>query len=95
MLGKNAVAAADGSPWEKLARWLAAWGQSWRSRPHRQLRLCENLSLGERRFLSVIEVGRQKFLVGGSGNSLVMLSRLPGAADEDVSPKMSRGEQQP
>jgi flagellar biogenesis protein FliO len=42
------------------------------------LRLCENLQLGDRRFLSIIECGRQKFLVGGTPNSLAMLAVLPG-----------------
>jgi len=95
MMGKNGAAATDRNRWKRLARWLVALGRSWCRRPHRQLRLCENLSLGERRFLSVIEVGRQKFLVGGTGNSLVMLATLPGAGDEELSSKMSREEQQP
>ena len=42
----------------------------------RRLRVCETLSLGERRFLAVIEFDRQEFLVGGSGNSLELLARL-------------------
>jgi len=45
-----------------------------RSRPQRQLRLCENLQLGDRRFLGVIEFGQQKFLVGGTASSLAMLA---------------------
>jgi len=46
------------------------------SRRHRRLRVCESLSLGDRRFLAVIEFDRQEFLVGGSGNSLLLLARL-------------------
>lgn len=42
----------------------------------RRLRVCETLSLGERRFLAVIEFDHQEFLVGGSGNSLELLARL-------------------
>jgi flagellar biogenesis protein FliO len=68
--------------WRKLAGWLAALARSWRSRPQRQLRLCENLSLGERRFLSVVEFERQRFLVGGTGSALAMLAALPNAADD-------------
>jgi hypothetical protein len=34
------------------------------------------LSLGDKRFLAVIEFDRQEFLVGGSGNSLALLARL-------------------
>jgi len=46
------------------------------ARKVRRLRVCETLSLGERRFLAVIEFDRQEFLVGGTGNSLVLLARL-------------------
>ncbi|HXZ39118.1 MAG TPA: flagellar biosynthetic protein FliO [Terriglobales bacterium] len=56
-----------------------------RSRPPRRLRLCENLQLGERRFLSVVEFGHQKFLVGGTASSLAMLAVLPG--DRDCRPE--------
>jgi flagellar biogenesis protein FliO len=52
-----------------------------RPRPPRRLRLCENLQLGERRFLSVVEFGQQKFLVGGTANSLAMLAVLPRRTD--------------
>jgi flagellar biogenesis protein FliO len=45
-------------------------------RTPRRLRLCENLPLGERRFVAVIEFDRQRFLVGGTPSSLVLLSRL-------------------
>jgi hypothetical protein len=36
----------------------------------------ETLSLGDKRFLAVVEFDRQEFLVGGSGNSLALLARL-------------------
>jgi flagellar biogenesis protein FliO len=45
-------------------------------RPLRQLRLCETLSLGEKRFVSVIEFEGKRFLVGGTAESLVLLDRL-------------------
>jgi hypothetical protein len=44
--------------------------------PHR-LRLCENLQLGERRFLSVVECGQQRFLLGGTASALSLLAVLP------------------
>ena len=47
-----------------------------KQRKIRRLRVCETLSLGERRFLAVIEFDRQEFLVGGSGSSLTLLARL-------------------
>ena len=63
--------------------WSVALKNSWQwvqravmPRKARRLRVCETLSLGERRFLAVIEFDRQEFLVGGSGNSLALLARL-------------------
>ena len=57
--------------WNFCQRVLAAG-----RRPLRQLRLCETLSLGEKRFVSVIEFEGKRFLVGGTAGSLVMLDRL-------------------
>ena len=47
-----------------------------RCRPARRLRLSETLSLGEKRFLAVVEFQHQEFLVGGTGNSIALLARL-------------------
>ena len=41
------------------------------------IHLCETLSLGEKRFLAVVLVEQQKFLVGGAGNSVNLLAKLP------------------
>lgn len=46
-----------------------------RRAPH-QLRLCESLALGERRFVAVIEFEHSRFLVGGTSASLALLARL-------------------
>jgi hypothetical protein len=61
---------------QRIRQWLSTRARPWGARQQRQLRLCENLALGERRFLSVVECGRQKFLLGGSANSLVVLAEL-------------------
>jgi flagellar biogenesis protein FliO len=45
-------------------------------RPARRLRLSETLSLGEKRFLAVVQFQHQEFLVGGTGNSIALLARL-------------------
>jgi len=53
------------------------WTQrAMRSRKTRRLRVCETLSLGERRFLAVIEFDSQEFLVGGTGSSLTLMARM-------------------
>ena len=68
---------APEAPWAAALKNLGQW--AWRAvatRKTRRLRVCETLSLGERRFLAVIEFDHQEFLVGGSGNSLELLARL-------------------
>jgi flagellar biogenesis protein FliO len=40
------------------------------------LRLAETLPLGERRFVAVLEFERERFLLGGTASSLVLLTRL-------------------
>ncbi len=57
-----------------------------KARKVRRLRVCESLSLGERRFFAVIEFDRQEFLVAGTGNSLVLLARLEGGKVVPESP---------
>jgi flagellar biogenesis protein FliO len=41
------------------------------------LRVCESVSMGERRFVAVIQVDNQRFLIGGGTGSVSLLSRLP------------------
>jgi flagellar biogenesis protein FliO len=54
------------------------WGQTISlKRRENQLRLCETLSLGDRRFLAVVLVEQQKYLVGGAPNSVALLAKLP------------------
>jgi flagellar biogenesis protein FliO len=45
-------------------------------RQERSLRVCETLSLGERRFLVVVQFGKQKFLLGSTSQSISLLQRL-------------------
>ena len=58
------------------------------SRP-RRLRLVENLPLGERRFVAVIEYEQARFLLGGTASTLVLLSQLT-----DRSPSPNEAETQ-
>jgi len=48
------------------------------------IQLCETLSLGEKRFLAVVLVEQQKFLVGGAGNSVNLLAKLPGRSSSGL-----------
>jgi flagellar biogenesis protein FliO len=62
---------------ETAFRKFFQWAQrTMRTRKTRRLRVRESLSLGERRFLAVIEFDSQEFLVGGTGSSLALLARL-------------------
>jgi flagellar biogenesis protein FliO len=63
---------------EFRTRLVTLWGRLLRisrGRP-KCLRLCESLALGERRFVAVVEFEKERFLLGGTPSSLVLLSRL-------------------
>jgi flagellar biogenesis protein FliO len=82
--------------WQQTRSALLRLGRSWHTRPPRQLRVCENLALGEKRFLSVVEFGQRKFLVGGTGNSLAMLAMLsPPAEGQPKDPEAEADEEAP
>ncbi|MGB8771254.1 MAG: flagellar biosynthetic protein FliO [Candidatus Korobacteraceae bacterium] len=63
------------------ARVLGAFAAVRVGRKPRRLRLCESLSLGEKRFVAVIQYEGQQFLVGGGASSLSLLARLGEAPD--------------
>ncbi|MGH9396921.1 MAG: flagellar biosynthetic protein FliO [Terriglobia bacterium] len=57
-------------------------GQSIRfRRKEKSMRLCETLALGDRRYLAVVRVEGQRFLLGAAGNSISLLTRLPSLVD--------------
>ena len=65
------------SPWAAVLKCLGQWARrAMKTRQTRRLRVRETLSLGERRFLAVIEFDHQEFLVGGTGSSLALMARL-------------------
>jgi flagellar biogenesis protein FliO len=78
VMNLNASCALPTSWWARLRRALPA--VAIQRRP-RQLRLCESLSLGEKRVVAVIQYEGQKFLVGGSAHSVTLLTRLGTAPD--------------
>ncbi len=71
--------------WQKTVR----LGQ----RSPKRLRLCESLPLGERRFVAVVEFDTERFLVGGTASSMVLLSRL--AEDRAPDEERERAEKNP
>jgi len=82
---------ADSKPLDRFPSFLLA---CWRGIRHifaadgqrqKQLRLCETAQLGEKRFVAVIQVDQERFLIGGASNSVVLLSRL---SDHSSSPDL-------
>lgn len=47
----------------------------------KRLRVCETVSLGEKRFLAVVQVDGEQFLVGGSSSSVSTLAHLERSRD--------------
>ena len=69
------------NPWANLfAMLMRAW--QWAQKKFKshqvkkRLRVCESVSLGEKRFIAVIQVDGEQFLVGGSSNSVSTLAHL-------------------
>jgi hypothetical protein len=46
-------------------------------RKRKLLSVCETAALGDRRFVSVVQFERQRFLIGSSPSSVSLLSHLP------------------
>jgi flagellar biogenesis protein FliO len=73
-------------------RGRALWQQlieAGKRRP-KSLRMCESLSLGDRRFVAVVAYERSRFLLGGTSGSLVLLARLEDGADQATTPEDNR-----
>jgi flagellar biogenesis protein FliO len=49
------------------------------ARSSRRLRVVETVSLGEKRFVSILHIDGEEFLLGGSASSLVVLAKLDAA----------------
>lgn len=47
----------------------------------KRLRICESVPLGDKRFVAVIQVDDQQFLLGGSANSIALLAQLEKPAE--------------
>lgn len=65
-------------PMLSQARSAWNWLQSRRSAQlaARRLRVAETLSLGEKRFVSILEVDGTQYLIGGSAGNVQLLTRL-------------------
>jgi len=60
------------SPFYRVSSWL----RSRRVLQEKQLRVLETVSLGEKRFVSLLQVEGSKFLIGGGSNGVALLTQL-------------------
>jgi flagellar biogenesis protein FliO len=56
-------------------KWIMQRARAQQSR--KNLRVCETVSLGEKRFVAVVQVDEERFLIGGSASAVSLLTRLP------------------
>ncbi len=65
------------------AGWLTrACSRSLTSQRSRRLRIRETVSLGEKRFLCIVQIDDKEYLIGGGTTNVSMLTRLEGKAQE-------------
>ena len=76
--------------WPRARIWLERAARL-RSQSPRRLRLLESLSLGERRFVALIELEQSRFLLGGTASSLVLLARLEPKPEENPAGHWKQG----
>jgi len=57
---------------------------------HRELRICETLSLGNRNFVAVVGYQDQRFLIAGTANSISLIADVTQEAAAD--PDLDQGE---
>lgn len=79
--GKSTFLQALALQWTSLLRILTqAWVWTYRKlkshQVRKRLRICETVSLGDKRFIAVIQVNGEQFLVGGSSSSVSTLAHL-------------------
>ena len=71
------------------------WIESKRTQQNslRRLRVAETISLGEKRFVSILEVNGVQYLIGGGANHITLLTTLDGHAsgEEKTSQKQPAG----
>jgi flagellar biogenesis protein FliO len=75
------------SPWATL--WLhlrAALAGVKIQRRQRRLRLCETLSLGDKRLIALVEYENQRFLLAATPQRISLLQSLGPATDENPAP---------
>jgi flagellar biogenesis protein FliO len=70
-------------------RWIMQRAQAQQAR--KNLRVCETVSLGEKRFVAVVQVDEERFLIGGSSGAVSLLTRLQEAKSFSVALERETG----
>jgi len=84
--GKPGHADAAGSRFASFLNRITSLASA--HRRERRLRLCEMLSLGEKRFIAVVEYGQEKFLLAGTPQNISLLKRLdPNSQGTEKAPR--------
>jgi hypothetical protein len=66
----------------KVWKWLTRHSRGVMTRGMaRRLKVAETVSLGEKRFVTILQVDGEQFLVGGSPSNIVLLAKLEGRPD--------------
>ena len=63
----------------KLFSWLRT---KYAQRPVKKLRVAETVSLGEKRFVAILQVDDRKYLIGGGGSNVALLTALDAEAPQ-------------
>lgn len=81
-----------GSALAFISRWMRSGSRALLAgRASRRLSVSETVSLGEKRFVSILCVDGEQFLVGGSSSNVVLLAKLD-KSDAAGSDRTSEGE---
>ncbi len=59
---------------QSVCRWIS--GKYVTQRQSRRMKVSETVSLGEKKFVSILQVDGTQFLVGGTANSITLLATL-------------------
>ena len=78
-VSQNSVQVRVSGPLSKLLSWLRS---KYAQRPVRKLRVSETVSLGEKRFVAILQVDDRKYLIGGGASNVALLTVLDGETPE-------------
>ena len=82
-LSQNAVQTRASGFLSKLLTWLRS---RYAQRPVRKLRVSETVSLGEKRFVAILQVDDRKYLIGGGASNVALLTALDGEMPQKSAP---------